>query len=122
MSLLLLGHRAYRTISIGREEKRWASPQELGGLHISELRGRTVGMLPYGAISREVARMAKTFGARIVGELLLLIQASCARARADQHVSPPQRAPERAPPRPTLDTALPAPATPTAACPRSTTS
>lgn len=68
MSLLMLQHRIAEPLRIGSQEKRWASPQELGGLHISELRGKVVGMLPYGAVSREVARMASAFGARIVGE------------------------------------------------------
>ncbi|ORY89306.1 hypothetical protein BCR35DRAFT_300434 [Leucosporidium creatinivorum] len=44
----------------------WASSTELGGLHIRELRNATVGILTYGNISREIARLASSFGANVI--------------------------------------------------------
>lgn len=48
-------------------EKRWGTTGDLGSeLFIRELRGKTVGILGYGHIGREAARLSVAFGARIV--------------------------------------------------------
>ena len=70
MFMLMLLHQTQMVAQFTRHEKRWPAPQELnprtGGLFISELRGKTVGILGYGHIGREVARLSTCFGARVI--------------------------------------------------------
>lgn len=63
---VMLGHarwlpQAYRA----QMERRWI-PQEDAARGSRELRRRTVGIIGYGSIGREVARLAKPFGTRIL--------------------------------------------------------
>ncbi|KAL8276089.1 hypothetical protein RQP46_011504 [Phenoliferia psychrophenolica] len=45
---------------------RWAGPLDLDGLFIREIRGMTIGIIAYGHIAREIARLASAFGAKII--------------------------------------------------------
>jgi phosphoglycerate dehydrogenase-like enzyme len=53
-----------------QNEKRWANEQECdidGNTYVARsLRGRTAGMLGYGALGRETARLLKSHGMRII--------------------------------------------------------
>lgn len=63
--LIALGHHfpaAYRL----QAEKRWPPRRETYGFTPTELRGRTLGIVGYGSIGREVARLASSFGMRIL--------------------------------------------------------
>lgn len=42
---MMLLHKMQLIADITRGEKRWAAPQELGGMFVQELRGLTVGIL-----------------------------------------------------------------------------
>ncbi|ORY80722.1 hypothetical protein BCR35DRAFT_352483 [Leucosporidium creatinivorum] len=66
MTTMMLLHKMQPIADITRGEKRWAAPQELGGLFVQELRGLTVGILGYGHIGREIARLSTAFGSRII--------------------------------------------------------
>lgn len=66
MLVTALYHKLYLSESIHRSERRWATPAELGGLSMQEIRGQTVGILGYGHLGRECARLFTTFGARII--------------------------------------------------------
>ncbi len=46
--------------------KQWGSPAERSALMPAELRGATLGIVGYGAIGREVARLGSSFGMRIL--------------------------------------------------------
>lgn len=64
---LCLFHKLQPQILISQNEKRWASEKEIASQSfIRELRSCTVGILGYGHIGREAARLAKAFGAKIV--------------------------------------------------------
>ncbi|HET8847054.1 MAG TPA: D-2-hydroxyacid dehydrogenase, partial [Ktedonobacteraceae bacterium] len=63
--LLALAHHfsaTYRFQAAGR----WPERKETYRLTTTELRGRTLGILGYGAIGREIARLASSFGMRIL--------------------------------------------------------
>ncbi len=64
MAMLALGHRLPRMWE-DRNAKRWAEDrfQRFSPL---ELRGATVGVVGYGSIGREVARLCQTFGAEVL--------------------------------------------------------
>lgn len=49
-----------------QNEARWARGQESRPFTTTELRGKTLGILGYGAIGREIARLASAFGMRIL--------------------------------------------------------
>ncbi|KIY48411.1 hypothetical protein FISHEDRAFT_25619, partial [Fistulina hepatica ATCC 64428] len=65
---LALFHKLQTQIVISQVEKRWINGDEVGGgtLFIDELRGKTVGILGYGAIGREAARLSVAFGADVI--------------------------------------------------------
>jgi phosphoglycerate dehydrogenase-like enzyme len=64
---LLLAH-AHRLPLAYRWQERahWGQPDELRQFITPELRGMTLGILGYGAIGREIARLASAFGMRIL--------------------------------------------------------
>lgn len=47
-------------------QAHWAADQDRRRMITRELRGKTLGILGYGAIGREVARLASTFGMRVL--------------------------------------------------------
>ncbi|KAI5477778.1 D-isomer specific 2-hydroxyacid dehydrogenase [Pseudohyphozyma bogoriensis] len=68
-SILVLYHKLQHAIYRGRAEKEWInvhSDPDFGKYHIKGLRGRTVGIVGYGHIGRETARLAHAFGAHII--------------------------------------------------------
>ncbi|MGE5270337.1 MAG: 2-hydroxyacid dehydrogenase [Thiohalocapsa sp.] len=65
MTWLALTHRLIDTVSEFRAGS-WAAHQPAGGSPHGEVLGRTLGIVGYGRIGREVARRAKAFGCTIV--------------------------------------------------------
>ncbi|KAI0338150.1 hypothetical protein BDW22DRAFT_1338445 [Trametopsis cervina] len=71
MTTLALFHRLQQQILISFNEKRWATSAELTGdpsvpFENRDFAGKTVGILGYGHIGRESARLAVAFGAKII--------------------------------------------------------
>ncbi|EKM51281.1 uncharacterized protein PHACADRAFT_177935 [Phanerochaete carnosa HHB-10118-sp] len=67
MTTLALFHKLQEQILISQVEKRWGTNDDMGSMgFIRELRGKTVGILGYGHIGREAARLAAAFGATII--------------------------------------------------------
>jgi phosphoglycerate dehydrogenase-like enzyme len=64
MSILALGRRL-PGIMADRAKKRWAEDR-FERFRPAELRGSTVGLIGYGSIGREVARLCKAFGAQVL--------------------------------------------------------
>jgi phosphoglycerate dehydrogenase-like enzyme len=64
MALLALGHKLPMMVQY-QEKKIWP-PDRIKRFRPSELRGSTVGMLGYGSIARELARMLQPLGAKIL--------------------------------------------------------
>ncbi|KAM0756341.1 hypothetical protein T439DRAFT_321042 [Meredithblackwellia eburnea MCA 4105] len=65
-SILMLWHRLPTLIIKAHETEEWVSNAELGGHYVREMRGATIGILGYGAIGREVARLCSAFGTTII--------------------------------------------------------
>lgn len=62
--LLALGHQLPRFLDL-KSQKKWM--EEKGKNYIpSELRGSTVGIVGYGSIGRQIARLVRTFGAQVL--------------------------------------------------------
>ncbi len=64
LCLLALGHRL-PAILADRPKKRW-SEDRFERYRPLELRGSTVGLVGYGSVAREVARLCRTFGATVL--------------------------------------------------------
>lgn len=64
LCLLALGHRL-PAILADRPKKRW-SDDRFERYRPLELRGSTVGLVGYGSVAREVARLCRAFGARVL--------------------------------------------------------
>jgi phosphoglycerate dehydrogenase-like enzyme len=66
LSMLLHFAHRFPTAARFQAESHWAAGAEVYRFLTAELRGRTLGILGYGAIGREVARLAASFGMRIL--------------------------------------------------------
>jgi phosphoglycerate dehydrogenase-like enzyme len=64
MALLALGRRLPR-LERDRTEKRWAE-NRFERFRPSDLKGSTVGIVGYGSVGREVARLCRAFGAEVL--------------------------------------------------------
>jgi phosphoglycerate dehydrogenase-like enzyme len=65
MMMLALGHRLLTAIRL-QSEAEWASGSKRALLVPQELRGSTLGIVGYGAIGREIARLANAFGMNVL--------------------------------------------------------
>jgi phosphoglycerate dehydrogenase-like enzyme len=63
--LLSFAHR-FPTASHFQSQEHWARGSEIYRFLTAELRGRTLGIVGYGAVGREVARLAASFGMRVL--------------------------------------------------------
>ena len=63
-AILALGHRIPR-MARDKQERRWAE-NRFERFRPVELRGSTVGILGYGSVGREVARLCRAFGATVL--------------------------------------------------------
>jgi phosphoglycerate dehydrogenase-like enzyme len=72
MAILSLGHRL-PGIMADRLKKRWTEDR-FERFRPLELRGSTVGLVGYGSVAREVARLCRAFGARILATKRDLMQ------------------------------------------------
>jgi phosphoglycerate dehydrogenase-like enzyme len=65
MMMLSLTHRLLETVTAFRGGS-WAAHQPAGGSPHGELLGKTVGIMGYGRIGREVAKRAVGFGCKVI--------------------------------------------------------
>src|SRR5207253_9850542 len=65
MTLMALTHRLIDTVSSFRGGS-WAAHQPAGGVPHGEILGKTIGIVGYGRIGREVAKRAAAFGCKVV--------------------------------------------------------
>lgn len=65
LTMMLALYRRLPMAIRGQMNTTWI-PQREFSHHVRELRSRTIGIIGYGSIGREVARLAKTFGTRIL--------------------------------------------------------
>ncbi|RSH81373.1 hypothetical protein EHS25_006905 [Saitozyma podzolica] len=68
-NLIGIYHQLPRMLQIAREQARWSTGTEVssGGTYVARsTRGRTAGMLGYGSLGRETARLLQAHGMRIV--------------------------------------------------------
>lgn len=61
-----LYHKLHTLTVLGRTERRWVKTSELGGNFVRELSTLTVGIIGYGHIGRETARLFKACNSKIV--------------------------------------------------------
>jgi phosphoglycerate dehydrogenase-like enzyme len=66
-TMLLSWYHRFPLLQQYQQKKQWISGQKgMQRLQIEELRGKTIGIVGYGSIGREVARMAQAFGMRVL--------------------------------------------------------
>ncbi|CED84436.1 D-3-phosphoglycerate dehydrogenase, D-isomer-specific 2-hydroxy acid dehydrogenase superfamily [Phaffia rhodozyma] len=70
-TVLAVYHRLPTQILIARQEARWATEGEVmrdqkSSYYVRNIRGKTVGLLGYGRIARETARLFKSLGTKII--------------------------------------------------------
>jgi len=65
MTMLALTHRLVDTVTAFRGGS-WAAHQPAGGAPHGEILGKTIGIVGYGRIGREVARRAVSFGCKVI--------------------------------------------------------
>ncbi|KZT67620.1 hypothetical protein DAEQUDRAFT_383796 [Daedalea quercina L-15889] len=67
MTTLALFHHLQEQILVSQVDKRWGKDAEFGGrLFVQELKDKIVGVLGYGHIGRECARLSAAFGAKVL--------------------------------------------------------
>jgi phosphoglycerate dehydrogenase-like enzyme len=67
ISMILAWYHCLPQVWQWQQERRWPRVSEsLKMLSIEELRGKTIGIVGYGSIGREIARLAQAFGMRII--------------------------------------------------------
>lgn len=60
--------RGIKVITLNQEKKGWASPPRFNGDgEMSEMPGKTMGVIGLGHVGLEVAKRAKSFGLRVIG-------------------------------------------------------
>jgi len=73
MMALALTFRLFETVSAFRAGS-WAAHQPAGGAPHGELYGKTIGVVGYGRIGREVARRAASFGCKVIAANRSLVE------------------------------------------------
>ncbi len=66
MTALVLTHRLFDTATAFRDQASWLGGGAGGGPLHGELLGKTIGIVGYGKIGREVAKRAAAFGCRVI--------------------------------------------------------
>jgi len=63
MGMMIAGMRRFRRCDLGVRQGRWAQRQDYVG---RDLRGSTLGLLGFGRVARQVARLAAAFGMKVL--------------------------------------------------------
>ncbi|HEV2138460.1 MAG TPA: D-2-hydroxyacid dehydrogenase [Nitrososphaerales archaeon] len=67
-ALIFAFTRGIKAIVLNQEKRRWEVPQHVDGpAELSEIRGKTIGIVGLGHVGLEVARTAKAFGLGVLG-------------------------------------------------------
>ncbi|HEV2226689.1 MAG TPA: D-2-hydroxyacid dehydrogenase [Nitrososphaerales archaeon] len=67
-ALIFAFTRGIKTMILNQERRKWEVPERLeGGAELSEIRGKTIGVVGLGHVGLEVARTAKALGLGVLG-------------------------------------------------------
>ncbi|HZU11215.1 MAG TPA: D-2-hydroxyacid dehydrogenase [Chloroflexota bacterium] len=81
-----------------QDKHDWLSHAEVGRLHISELRGMTMGIVGWGKIGDGIAHLADAFGMRVLGTRWSIHAPREVDRGAEAYANPPWLQPEDLPP------------------------